>query len=68
MVKLVFSLFPFVLAGTLGVVFVLLGVFFCSVLVPLRSVLTVTMTLAWVYGFQVPKTSVSFHETFNCIQ
>ena len=52
-VQLVFGMFPFVLAVILGVVFVLVGLFFCSILVPLRSVLTVTMTLAWVYGFMV---------------
>ena len=52
-VNLVFHMFPFVLAAILGVVFVLVGFFFCSFLVPLRSVLTVTMTLAWVYGFTI---------------
>merc|ERR1719331_1920227 len=52
-VSLVFKLFPFVVAATLGVVFVLVGLFFCSVMVPLRSVLTVTFTLAWVYGFMI---------------
>ena len=49
-IDIVYRLFPYVLAGTLGVVFAMVGFCFCSVLVPLRSVVTIAMTLAWVYG------------------
>lgn len=39
------------IAVTLTVSFVLVGIAFKSIIVPLRAVATITMTVAWVYGF-----------------
>jgi predicted RND superfamily exporter protein len=45
--------FPRIVAGTLAAVFVLVALAFRSLFVPLRSVITISMTLAWVYGFAI---------------
>eukprot|EP00053_Salpingoeca_punica_P017212 m.165058 g.165058 ORF g.165058 m.165058 type:complete len:848 (+) comp17149_c3_seq7:3642-6185(+) len=49
----VYSLFPIAIAVTIGLVFVLVGVAFRSLLVPLRSVLSIAATLSLVYGCAV---------------
>jgi len=47
------SIFPAMILATFGAVFVICGLFFRSVVVPLRAILTISMTLGWVYGFGV---------------
>jgi uncharacterized membrane protein YdfJ with MMPL/SSD domain len=45
--------FPTVIGVTMLVVFVLMGLFFGSVVVPLRSVVSISMTLGFVFGLAV---------------
>eukprot|EP00549_Striatella_unipunctata_P026576 CAMPEP_0118705488 /NCGR_PEP_ID=MMETSP0800-20121206/19895_1 /TAXON_ID=210618 ORGANISM="Striatella unipunctata, Strain CCMP2910" /NCGR_SAMPLE_ID=MMETSP0800 /ASSEMBLY_ACC=CAM_ASM_000638 /LENGTH=372 /DNA_ID=CAMNT_0006607647 /DNA_START=180 /DNA_END=1298 /DNA_ORIENTATION=- len=52
-VQVVFDSFPHVVAVTLGVVFLLMGFFFKSIVVPIRSVVSICLTLAFVFGFMV---------------
>ncbi len=47
---LVLSLFPWVVAATVGVVFVACGVYFRSLFVPLRLVLSIALPLSAVFG------------------
>eukprot|EP00164_Ancoracysta_twista_P000151 GFYU01000222.1.p1 GENE.GFYU01000222.1~~GFYU01000222.1.p1 ORF type:complete len:843 (+),score=247.73 GFYU01000222.1:254-2782(+) len=47
----VYSLFPLMIGVTLGVVFILVAVMFQSVFAPLRSVVTISITLMIVFGF-----------------
>jgi len=49
----VYDTFPLLICLTLVTVFVLMGVFFRSVVVPVRSVLSIALTLAFVFGLQV---------------
>ena len=44
---------PLMAGVTLGVVFILVTAAFRSLVVPLRAVLSISLTLAWVYGFLV---------------
>ena len=53
MVTEVYDIFPLLICLTLLTVFVLMGVFFRSVVVPIRSVLSIALTLAFVFGLQV---------------
>lgn len=52
-VHAVYSSFPWVVASTLGVVFCLLGVVFRSVVPPLRSIVSISFTLAVSFGMAV---------------
>jgi len=52
-VKVVYDVFPIMITATLATVFVLMGVFFRSIVVPIRSVFSISLTLAWVYGLAV---------------
>ncbi len=52
-VEEVYSVFPFMIASTLLVVFCLMGFFFKSVVVPIRSVFSIMLTLGFVYGLTV---------------
>ena len=52
-VQVVYDAFPFMIGATLATVFVLMGAFFRSVVVPVRSVFSIALTLAWVYGLLV---------------
>ena len=49
----VYAVVPLMIGVTMAIVFVLMGLFFKSIVVPLRSVLTICLTLAWVYGLSV---------------
>lgn len=44
---------PFVMAGTLAVVFVVLGLMYRSILAPIRSLISMCYTLFFVYGLGV---------------
>jgi len=46
----VFEIFPYMVAATLTMVLLLLGIAFRSLLIPIRSVLSICLTLVWVYG------------------
>ena len=52
-IDLVLDFFPKIVGVTLAAVFVLVAIAFRSLFVPLRSVITIAMTLAWVYGFAI---------------
>ena len=52
-VDAVYRLFPTMISVTLVCVFLLVGIAFRSAVVPLRAVVTISMTCAMVYGFQV---------------
>lgn len=52
-INLVLEYFPKIVAGTLAAVFILVAIAFRTLFVPLRSVVTIAMTLAWVYGFAI---------------
>ena len=52
-VDTVYRLFPTMITVTLACVFLLVGLAFRSVVVPLRAVVTIGMTCAMVYGFAV---------------
>jgi len=49
----VFAAFPLMISITMLVVFVLMGAFFQSIIAPLRSVITIGLTEAFVFGFSV---------------
>lgn len=49
----VYDSFPLIVAVTLGTVFVLMGAAFQSLVVPLRSVATLALTVAFVFGLLV---------------
>jgi len=49
----VYDSFPLIIGVTLATVFVLMGVAFRSLVAPVRSVLTLALTLAFVYGLLV---------------
>ena len=49
----VYKVFPIMIAVTLSTVFVLMGCFFRSVVVPIRSVISICLTLAFVFGLSV---------------
>ena len=49
----VMATLPLMAGVTLGVVFILVTAAFRSLVVPLRAVLSISLTLAWVYGFLV---------------
>ncbi len=42
---------PYVLLATVIVIFIFFAVAFKSILVAIRAVLTVILTLAWIFGF-----------------
>jgi uncharacterized membrane protein YdfJ with MMPL/SSD domain len=46
----VYAFFPWVIGITLGVALVMLGLAFRSIVIPLRSLLSIILTLLWVYG------------------
>ena len=48
-----YDVFPLMITVTLSTVFVLMGIFFKSIVVPIRSVFSISLTLAWVYGLTV---------------
>lgn len=52
-VKAVYGAFPTVVSITMLVVFVLFGIFFRSIVAPLRSVVSIAMTLCFVFGLCV---------------
>eukprot|EP00980_Cylindrotheca_fusiformis_P031258 scaffold26088_cov132-Cylindrotheca_fusiformis.AAC.5 len=52
-VTAVYSIFPWIIGITIAVVFVLLGLFFGSIVPPLRSVVSITCTLSASFGFAV---------------
>ncbi len=52
---------PYVIAATIVVIFLFLSIAFKSVLVAVRSVLTVTLTMAWIFGFVYLIYTVSDH-------
>eukprot|EP00978_Attheya_sp_CCMP212_P002108 scaffold4347_cov55-Attheya_sp.AAC.1 len=52
-VQEVYAAFPTMIALTLCVVFVLMGIFFRSIVTPLRSVLSISLTVAYVFGLSV---------------
>jgi RND superfamily putative drug exporter len=52
-VKAVFDHVPMMIGITLSVVFVLMGLFFRSIVVPIRSVVTISLTQAFVFGLAV---------------
>ena len=45
-----YGAFPLMIAITLAVVFVVVGTAFRSLMVPLRALVTISMTLGWTYG------------------
>ena len=47
----VYESFPDMIAMSSGIVFVFLALCFRSIVIPLRAVLTISMTLMWVFGF-----------------
>ncbi|GMH47169.1 hypothetical protein TrVE_jg3060 [Triparma verrucosa] len=49
----VYEVFPTLITATLVTVFVLMGVFFRSVIVPIRSVVSIALTLMFVFGLTV---------------
>jgi len=49
----VYQLFPWMIVCTLSAMLVLLGVAFRSILIPLRAVLSICLTLTFVYGMAV---------------
>ena len=49
----VYDVFPVLITATLATVFVLMGVFFRSVVVPIRSVVSIALTLMFVFGLTV---------------
>jgi predicted RND superfamily exporter protein len=61
----VLAYFPKIVAGTLAAVFVLVAIAFRSLFVPLRSVVTISMTLAWVYGFAIMTYQVGILDWMN---
>jgi RND superfamily putative drug exporter len=50
-VRYVYSAFPIMGAVTCGVVLLFVGIAFRSVFIPLRAILTIMLTLAFVFGF-----------------
>eukprot|EP00403_Amphidinium_massartii_P001835 CAMPEP_0178384576 /NCGR_PEP_ID=MMETSP0689_2-20121128/7585_1 /TAXON_ID=160604 /ORGANISM="Amphidinium massartii, Strain CS-259" /LENGTH=797 /DNA_ID=CAMNT_0020004825 /DNA_START=116 /DNA_END=2509 /DNA_ORIENTATION=+ len=46
----VYKIFPYMVAATLGVALLLLGIAFRSIVIPIRSVVSICLTLVWVYG------------------
>lgn len=46
----VYDVFPYMVVFTLAAALFLLGIAFRSILIPLRSVLSICLTLSWVYG------------------
>lgn len=52
-VEAVYGAFPSVITITMVVVFLLMGVFFQSIVAPLRSVVSIAMTLCFVFGLCV---------------
>jgi len=52
-VQEVYDVFPFMIVCTLLVVFALMGFFFKSIVVPLRSVFSILLTLGFVFGLTV---------------
>eukprot|EP00939_MAST-03C_sp_MAST-3C-sp1_P004906 g4906.t1 len=51
--KLTFSLFPYLVAIVLGVAFGFVGLSFRTIVVPARAVVTISLTLSWVFGMLV---------------
>ena len=49
----VYDSFPLCICITLAIVFILMGIAFKSIVAPIRSVATLTLTLSFVYGFLV---------------
>jgi len=49
----VHRLFPAQIAGTSAAVFVIVGVLFRSLFVPIRLLLTIALPITWIYGFSV---------------
>ncbi|GMH76279.1 hypothetical protein TL16_g07023 [Triparma laevis f. inornata] len=49
----VYEVFPVLITGTMLTVFVLMGVFFRSIIVPIRSVVSIALTLMFVFGLTV---------------
>ena len=52
-VSAVYDMFPTMIAATLATCFLVVGVAFRSLFVPVRAVLTIGLTLLWVYGLAV---------------
>jgi uncharacterized membrane protein YdfJ with MMPL/SSD domain len=52
-VEAVYGAFPMVITITMLAVFLLMGIFFKSIVTPLRSVMSICMTLSFVFGLSV---------------
>lgn len=48
--RICYDLFPYIVGGTLAVVFVVVGCSFRTVVVPLRAIVTITMSITFTYG------------------
>lgn len=56
----VYELFPIMMIVTLIVVYIIIAIMFKSVFIPLRLIITVGITLSWIYGLTI----VVFKSTF----
>ena len=70
---ILYALYPVMIASTIVVVLVLIGLNFASVGLPLRLALTIAMSLSWTYGITVSRLSSCllailnyFSSTFDC--
>eukprot|EP00747_Dinoflagellata_sp_TGD_P010762 gnl/TRDRNA2_/TRDRNA2_120137_c3_seq1.p1 gnl/TRDRNA2_/TRDRNA2_120137_c3~~gnl/TRDRNA2_/TRDRNA2_120137_c3_seq1.p1 ORF type:complete len:649 (+),score=55.25 gnl/TRDRNA2_/TRDRNA2_120137_c3_seq1:276-1949(+) len=52
-IQIVYGIFPTTIAIMLSIILLALGIVFRSVLIPIRSVLSILLTLFWVYGLAV---------------
>ena len=52
-VTAVYGVFPYMISATLATSFLVVGISFRSIFVPLRAVVTICLTLLWVYGLAV---------------
>jgi len=58
-------LFPWQVAGTCTLVFLIVGILFRSIFVPIRLLITIALPITWVYGFSVMVFQNGWFDSFS---
>ena len=53
-----YKLYPVMIGSTIAIIFLIIGVSFGSILLPIRLIITVAISLCWTYGLLVRSTCV----------
>ncbi len=65
----VYELFPIMIVVTIAVVYIVIALMFRSVFIPLRLIITIGLTLSWIYGLSILVfETTAFHGMFPALQ